>query len=537
MKFVMVLILSLMSFYASAKDIETILGRMPVQDGGRYKPFDTFARESLQLVYGRREYNSRSASEIVMTWLLLPEHWDGLEFVKIERRDLKEALGFPVERSHFSPNEIVQNERIVLLMQDLASKRKAQEKLNPYWQAVQTLESQISLYKGVVAGAALNLIPKKEEANWYALRETPPDLRAKFDEITKGFVQAIDTKDTTLLESSVTEFIALARAENPTHYPSEEIINKELTLNHFHPFKWAWICYLVAALAFLVFIFSQNGVSAQVGLIAMVVAFLLHSYGFYLRIYIMGRPPVSNMYESVVWVSWGAVLFSFILERIQKKKFFLLAASIISVLCLIMADIAPTVLDPSLQPLQSVLRSNMWLTIHVLTITLSYSAFFLTFILGDIGLAYYLKGETENQKTIQTLTQAIYRAMQVGVVLLFVGTVLGGVWADYSWGRFWGWDPKETWAFIALMGYLAVLHGRLAGWLQNFGFMAASVVAFSLVIMAWYGVNFVLGAGLHSYGFGAGGVSYVMAFVGAHIAFVIATATVRQSRLKLSKQP
>lgn len=516
----------------SAKGIDDILGKIPVQDGGRYKPFDTFARESLQLVYGRRDYKEKSATEIVMTWLLLPDHWDGLEFVRIDRKDLKEAMGLPVERSHFSPKEILSSERGPLLMQDLDGKRKAQEKLNPYWQAVQTLESQISLYKSIVAGMAMKLYPKAEGTDWYTLRDTPPEARAKFDDITKAFVQAIDKNETSALEQSVSEFIAMARAANPATYPSESVIGKELTLNHFHPFMWAWICYLVATLLFFTFILSQKDFASNVGLVAMIAGFLLHTYGFYLRITITGRPPVSNMYESVVWVSWGAVMFSFILERIQKKKYFLFASGLIAVVCLIMADIAPTVLDPSLQPLQPVLRSNMWLMIHVMTITLSYSAFFLAFVLGDIGLFYYLKGEEPNKKTIHTLAQAIYRAMQVGVVLLFAGTVLGGVWADYSWGRFWGWDPKETWAFIALMGYLAVLHGRLSGWLQNFGFTVTAVISFSLVIMAWYGVNFVLGAGLHSYGFGAGGVEYVAAFVGVHIAFAIAVITVRNSRKK-----
>lgn len=124
--------------------------------------------------------------------------------------------------------------------------------------------------------------------------------------------------------------------------------------------------------------------------------------------------------------------------------------------------------------------------------------------------------------------------IQVGVCLLAAGTILGGVWADYSWGRFWGWDPKETWAFIALLGYLAILHGRLVGWLRNYGLAATSVIAFSLVIMAWYGVNFVLGAGLHTYGFGAGGVEYVAAFVAIHMIYVAFVTTVRHSRQKRS---
>lgn len=110
--------------------------------------------------------------------------------------------------------------------------------------------------------------------------------------------------------------------------------------------------------------------------------------------------------------------------------------------------------------------------------------------------------------------------MQIGVAFLAPGIILGGVWADESWGRFWGWDPKETWALIVLLGYIIVLHARLVGWLKNFGMVASGVITFSLVIMAWYGVNFVLGAGLHSYGFGAGGVEYVTAFVALQFLFV-----------------
>jgi ABC-type transport system involved in cytochrome c biogenesis permease subunit len=124
--------------------------------------------------------------------------------------------------------------------------------------------------------------------------------------------------------------------------------------------------------------------------------------------------------------------------------------------------------------------------------------------------------------------------MQIGVVLVAAGTILGGVWADYSWGRFWGWDPKETWAFITLLGYLAVLHGRLAGFIKNFQLAACAIVTFSLVIMAWYGVNFVLGAGLHSYGFGAGGVEYVTGFVVLHLLYVAYVSTVRYTKSKSS---
>jgi ABC-type transport system involved in cytochrome c biogenesis permease subunit len=193
---------------------------------------------------------------------------------------------------------------------------------------------------------------------------------------------------------------------------------------------------------------------------------------------------------------------------------------------------APVVLDSTLQPLEPVLRSNYWLTVHVMTITISYGAFFLAFGLGDFALGFFLSGEEKHQDKIKALSLGMYRCVQIGVAFLAPGIILGGIWADYSWGRFWGWDPKETWALIALLGYIALLHGRMAGMLKDFGMAAGSILAFSLVIMAWYGVNFVLGAGLHSYGFGAGGVEYVSSFVALHILYVIFTSVVINGRRK-----
>ena len=168
---------------------------------------------------------------------------------------------------------------------------------------------------------------------------------------------------------------------------------------------------------------------------------------------------------------------------------------------------------------------------YVLTITISYAAFFLAFALGDLGLFYILKEKSPSPEKIRAIVLAIYRAMQIGVAFLAPGIILGGVWADYSWGRFWGWDPKETWALIALLGYLAVLHAKIGGIIKEFGMIITAVVSFSLVIMAWYGVNFVLGAGLHSYGFGAGGVEYVAAFIGVHF-ILVAVSILKHQRIQ-----
>jgi ABC-type transport system involved in cytochrome c biogenesis permease subunit len=166
------------------------------------------------------------------------------------------------------------------------------------------------------------------------------------------------------------------------------------------------------------------------------------------------------------------------------------------------------------------LRDNFWLTIHVLTITLSYAAFLLACAFGHVLLLLYVLRPAAT-RTDSTMHFWLYRIIQLGVLLLAAGTILGGVWANYSWGRFWGWDPKETWALIALLCYITTLHGRLAGWWTQFGLVVASVVCFLAVLMAWYGVNFVLGKGLHSYGFGIGGETYVATFVILDLLFVV----------------
>jgi ABC-type transport system involved in cytochrome c biogenesis permease subunit len=210
-----------------------------------------------------------------------------------------------------------------------------------------------------------------------------------------------------------------------------------------------------------------------------------------------------------------------------------LGALIFATVTLIISDNVSGVLDNGLHPLEPVLRSNMWLTIHVLTITLGYAAFSLSLVLGNLGLGQWVFLGREGKNLPQRqLAFFAYRAVQVGVVLLAAGTILGGVWADYSWGRFWGWDPKETWALIALLGYLALIHARFRGMVGPFGFLAGCVGAFMGVLMAWYGVNFVLGVGKHSYGFSAGGVAYVATYCCLQLAFIAMAAWMRHLALR-----
>ncbi len=552
MKFWLFSLVFLFSGLVAQADMLQSLRALPVQDGGRLKPLDTFARESMQLIYGRQTFKSengktgpRPATEVVMTWILQPQAWQNTPMFEINYGELKKSLKFNEEKKYFSYNDIMGSERLPTLMQELQSKRETKEKLDPYFQALQRLESQLFTFREIAAGNIVHVIPPKEGDKWLALSQMDGEGKEKFIEISRAFVPylALQTGDASApspeeIEANITKtveaFKAVARAQNPAAYPDDFRMKLELHYSQFHPFQWAWIVYLLGAICcFLAWVLGKQAFYKPAWVFVLI-GMALHLYGFGLRVYIAGRPPVSNMYETVVWVGFGTVLFAVIIEAIYRWRFILLAGALVGTFCLALADMAPVILDPSLHPLEPVLRNNFWLLVHVLTITISYAAFFLAFALGDLGLYFYFKDEEKYKERLKAITLAVYRAMQIGISLLAPGIILGGIWADYSWGRFWGWDPKETWALIALLGYLAVLHGRLGGWIKDFGMICSAIVTFSLVIMAWYGVNFILGAGLHSYGFGAGGVEYVSIFVGLHLLAVIFTSVIRFGRLKSS---
>jgi ABC-type transport system involved in cytochrome c biogenesis permease subunit len=461
----------------------------------------------------------------------------------------------------------------------------------------------------------------------------------------------------------------LGEAVNLTGYPTPESIERETHFNAMNPFWLAPYWYggaVVLLLITLGFVAGRTTVMGRagqlvylLGMLALAAGIGLEIYGFWLRIRISGWAPVTNMYETVIWVALVAAVLAFVFELIYRKTFPALAGAVVALLGTITAVNVP-LLDPSIKSLQPVLRSNYWLTIHVLTEVSSYAAFALAWILGLIALLYYLtavyrrspsfrelalplvpglllawvgslgvaasygafgdqwvtggllfyvlgtmawvggilceaavlavcgelanrllygrvlrlnaaggnlaedaleattatasssssgayeqeqeggvatlvrpkvarlqnEGEVvwskldireramrETAMVIKPLANFIYRAMQVGVLLIAAGTILGGVWADYSWGRFWGWDPKEVWALITLLVYLVPLHGRFAGTFNTFALVCSSVVCFLSVVMAWYGVNFLLGVGLHSYGFTEGGSQGFMSII------------------------
>jgi cytochrome c-type biogenesis protein CcsB len=310
------------------------------------------------------------------------------------------------------------------------------------------------------------------------------------------------------------------RSLSPTIYPQDRQLRLEYFYNHFEAFYRAIWCYGIALVILVAAHLRKRGRALQnVGVAVAVLGLVFQAAGIVMRCLIAGRPPVTNMYESIIWVSFAVSFFGMTFFVRYRTPIYLLAALPVTLIALLLVHQMPIAMPSSIDPLVPVLRDNFWLTIHVLTITLSYAAFALAMGFGHILLWRYARNPAA-ARADAPMHFWLYRVLQLGVLLLAAGTILGGVWANYSWGRFWGWDPKETWALIALLCYILALHGRLAGWWTQFGLAVASVVCFLAVLMAWYGVNFVLGKGLHSYGFGIGGETYVAMFVVLDLLFV-----------------
>ncbi|MCH5372450.1 MAG: cytochrome c biogenesis protein CcsA [Planctomycetes bacterium] len=558
---------------------------LPVQDWGRAKPFDTLAWETIRTISNRaslKESQSGQRLDANTLYLVLlfdwqgwdqppgsfasapspagtnyfrahrPDRWDRMPLLRIDFLTLRDALSVPEDRNCVSPWELslakvrvpgIKEEQPFLMWAE-SLVRLQDEGLTTFEQKALELADKFGAYQTHRSGQGLLILPIQgsEDQQWISLAEVvlsewdeTSDPTGSLRQIQQQFRiarQAYFAGSAEDFNRASASLIATVRGLGPQLgvYPRQRNIDLEVTYNRWAPFRIAWIFSVVCFLALLLSMgtgwkpFYVGGWAAMLaGLAAMLV-------GFGMRVAISGRAPVANMYESVIYVGLGVTVFGMLFEMIFRKQYVLTAAAAVATVALVLADTCPAALDPSVQPLQPVLRSNFWLVIHVLTITLSYAALALAMGLGNITLGYYLAGST-NQQTIQDLTQLTYRAIQVGVLLLAAGTILGGVWADYSWGRFWGWDPKEVWALIALLGYLAALHARYAGWVRQFGLAVLSVTCFSLVVMAWYGVNFVLGAGLHSYGFGGGGKNYVLAALVAQLAFAAIAALRHASQL------
>jgi ABC-type transport system involved in cytochrome c biogenesis permease subunit len=299
-------------------------------------------------------------------------------------------------------------------------------------------------------------------------------------------------------------------------------VDLEWRFNAAQPFYTSMILYV---LAFLLAIFSWLTWPDALGRAALWligVAWVLATAGILTRMWLEGRPPVTNLYSSALFIGWAAVALCLVLEVTYRNAIGSVAAGLIGFATLLIAHHLSLGGD-TLEMMRAVLDSNFWLATHVVTVTLGYSA---TFLAGFLALIYVIRGvftRSLDGATADSLTRMVYGVVCFATVLSFVGTVLGGIWADQSWGRFWGWDPKENGALIIVLWNALILHARWGGLVKARGLMALAVFGNIVTAWSWFGVN-MLGVGLHSYGFIDAAFWWLLAFVASQLAFIAVTS-------------
>ena len=508
-------------------------GLLAIQDGGRRKPIDTFARETLIRTTGRSTYTDKAGrkwqpNDFVLSALLDTRDWKNEPMMLISSGQLIEQLGLDKTQRRFSFAQLTGSAELQRIASEARALKRAEKPLDRVQQESLSVSDRLTVLGNVMNGNALLIVPspQKETDAWMvpdpgaiAAYYNEAQIAPAFAELTK-MMRAYTQADTFNFSSAARQLQDNLRELSPSIYPQQRQLRLEYFYNHFEGFYRAIWCYGIALVILIAtHLRKRGGALKTLGVGIALLGLVFQASGIVMRCLIAGRPPVTNMYESIIWVSFAVSFFGMIFFARYRTTVYLLAALPVTLIALLLVHQMPIAMPSSIDPLVPVLRDNFWLTIHVLTITLSYAAFALAMGFGHILLWRYARNPAA-ARADAPMHFWLYRVLQLGVLLLAAGTILGGVWANYSWGRFWGWDPKETWALIALLCYILALHGRLAGWWTQFGLAVASVVCFLAVLMAWYGVNFVLGKGLHSYGFGIGGETYVAIFVVLDLLFV-----------------
>jgi cytochrome c-type biogenesis protein CcsB len=506
-------------------------GLLAIQEGGRRKPLDTFSKETLIRITGRSTYKDKTGktwrpNDFVLSALTETHDWKDESMVLISSGQLMEQLGLDKTKRRFSFAQLTGSAELQRLVTEAQALKRAEKPLTRAQQEALSVSDRLTLLARVMDGRALLIVPAPTNetdpwvdpsgsSKYYSDAQVAP-LRTQLQMVASSYVQG----DGFNLSRAANQLREDLRVLSPSIYPRDQQLRLEYFYNHFEAFYRAIWCYGIALVILITAHLRKRARALQsIGVAVAILGLAFQAAGIVMRCMIAARPPVTNMYESIIWVSFAVSFFGMIFFVRYRAPIYLLAALPVTLIALLLVHQMPIAMPSSIDPLVPVLRDNFWLTIHVLTITLSYAAFALAMGFGHILLWRYARNPAA-ARADAPMHFWLYRVLQLGVLLLAAGTILGGVWANYSWGRFWGWDPKETWALIALLCYIVALHGRLAGWWTQFGLAVASVVCFLAVLMAWYGVNFVLGKGLHSYGFGIGGEPYVAIFVLLDLLFV-----------------
>lgn len=327
-------------------------------------------------------------------------------------------------------------------------------------------------------------------------------------------LRAWRAEDVNAFNAAVTTLKADAEARIPDSASKTRL---EVLFNRIEPFYLGIVFYTIVALMFFVSWLAWEKPLQEAAWWLMIATLALHTFGMVTRMWLEGRPPVTNLYSSAVFIGWFAVLLAIPFERYFRKGFAALGGAIVGGATLIIAQgLTGQGSGDTMEMMQAVLDSNFWLATHVTTITIGYSATFLAGLLAHIWIFRSAFSKSFTSDDAKVLNKATYGVICFALFFSFVGTVLGGIWADQSWGRFWGWDPKENGALLIVLWNALILHARWAGYARERGLMVMAVFGGIITSLSWFGVN-MLGIGLHSYGFMDKTLYALLSFIGIEI--------------------
>lgn len=510
---------SLLNKYKVSQEHADKFGRLIIQDaGGRMKPLNTFSSELLRKVSKSDTYRGLDADQAFLSMTMMDQLWFEIPVIYLKRGNdsLRIVAGLEKDAKYAALSDFFDPQGNYKLA-GILEKAYRESAPTQFQKDYIDIGKRIDLLYSALTGQILKVYPVPGDKNrkWVSYPETDTIANAELQKIKKvlpfyvqALAEATQTNDYKIANSLLEGLTKYQKLYGKDVMPAEDKINAEILYNKYDIFKKLFEWYLYAGLAMFLFtilrIFKDtkvNRIGAKTFHIIIAILFGLHTAGLIARWYISGHAPWSNAYESVIYVGWATVFFGLAFGR--KSQLTVASTAFVASIVLMVAHWNWT--DPEIANLQAVLNSY-WLMIHVAVIVASYGPFTLGMILGNVSLFLMLFTNNGNKArmelNIKEITYINEMALTIGLIMLTIGNFLGGQWANESWGRYWGWDPKETWALVSIMVYAFVIHMRfvpaLRGiWIFNF----FSVLAFASILMTYFGVNFYL-TGLHSYASG-----------------------------------
>lgn len=498
------------------KAVSEEFGKMLVQDQkGRTKPLYTVSSDILRKVARENKFEGMSPMQVFLGIYLDFNSWKDVPVISISNKELKQKLGITGNMAAFSDLVDLSKNGAYKISDDVSTAySKSPSQRNRYDKEVMKIDERVNILYMVYNGSFMRIFPLRDQTHEWA---SPSDanksaassedslLVNSFIPVLVSAIEKQSVNDVALLRNTISEY---QEKHSDYELPGKGETNAELLYYRMNIFEKLFPFYATLGLLMLIGLIAGviRGIKGKSLFIKaasalLLVGFLFHTIGLGLRWYISGHSPMSNGYESMLFISWVTLLAGFIFSR--KSSFALSATAVLASMTLMVAHLS--FMDPEITNLVPVLKSY-WLTLHVSVITGSYGFLGLGAILGLITLILLAMVNPSNREqisnTIDELTVINYKSLTLGLYLLTIGTFLGAVWANESWGRYWGWDPKETWSLITIIIYSIVVHSRFIPSMKDvYIFNLSSLVAFASVLMTYFGVNYYL-SGLHSYASG-----------------------------------